>query len=412
MFLQLLEGMKIAFGAIRSNKLRSSLTSLGVVIGITFVVLMGWFLQGLDTALEQAFASLGTDVLYVDKFDWSGKKSWRETINRPDVTLRQCEELMERQKTAEISAVVARRFNGTLKYGSQNFTGVSIVGTNSVYSDIALGIIREGRFFSPAEDMYSANVVVVGHEVAKNLFGDDVSCLGREIKIKGRTFQVIGSIEKQASMFAPSFIDNQVYIPLKAYLNIYGENKSVSVAVKAGGEENLDEVRAETIGLMRQIRNLPPDAEDDFAINETQAFRDNVKTLRLSVWGIGIGMTTLSFIVGAIGIMNIMFVSVTERTKEIGIRKALGAQRRSILFQFLVEASALCFLGALIAFVLCSLIMFGVTRMDWATFLTPYIPPQLLLIAVVVSIVVGIFSGMIPAIRASKLDPVEALRYE
>jgi len=412
MLLQLIEGMKIALSAIRSNKLRSGLTSLGVIIGITFVILMGWFLQGLDTALEQAFASLGTDVLYVDKFDWSGKKSWRETINRPDVTLRQSETLMERLKTAEVSAVVARKFNGNIKSGSQNYSGVSVVGTNSVYSDIALGIIREGRFFSPAEDMYSANVVVLGFEVAKNLYSEEASCLGKTIKIKGRTFTVIGSIEKQASMFAPPFIDNQVYVPLKAYLNVFGENKSVSVAIKAGGEENLDNTRMEAIGLMRQIRNLPPEAENDFAINETQAFRDNVRTLRLSVWGIGIGMTTLSFVVGIIGIMNIMFVSVTERTKEIGIRKALGAQRRSILFQFLVEASALCVLGAVIAFVFCSLVMFGVTRMDWATFLSPYIPPQLLLIATVVSIVVGILSGMIPAIRASKLDPVEALRYE
>ncbi len=412
MLVQLIEGMKIALSAIRSNKLRSGLTSLGVIIGITFVILMGWFLQGLDTALEQAFASLGTDVLYVDKFDWSGKKSWRETINRPDVTLRQVETLMERLTTAEVSAVVARKFNSNIKSGSQNYSGVSVVGTNSVYSDIALGLIREGRFFSPAEDMYSANVVVLGFEVAKNLYGEESSCLGKTIKIKGRTFTVIGSIEKQASMFAPPFIDNQVYIPLKAYLNVFGENKSVSVAIKAGGEDNLDNTRMETIGLMRQIRNLPPEAEDDFAINETQAFRDNVRTLRLSVWGIGIGMTTLSFVVGIIGIMNIMFVSVTERTKEIGIRKALGAQRRSILFQFLVEASALCFLGAVVAFVLCSLIMFGVTRMDWATFLSPYIPPQLLFVATVVSIIVGILSGMIPAIRASKLDPVEALRYE
>jgi putative ABC transport system permease protein len=412
MFSQLIEGMKIALGAITSNKMRSSLTSLGVIIGITFVILMGWFLQGLDTALDQAFTTLGVDVLYVDKFDWAGRKSWRETLNRPDVTLRQCEELQKRITTAEVSAVIARKFNTNVKAGSLNYSGISVVGTNSVYSDIALGIIREGRFFSPVEDMYSANVAVLGFEVAKNLFGEDASCVGRTIKVKGRTFTVIGSIEKQASMFAPPFIDNQIYLPLKAYLNVFGENKSVSLAIKAGGEENMDNTRMETIGIMRQIRNLPPGVDDNFAINETAAFRENVKTLRLSVWGIGIGMTTLSFIVGAIGIMNIMFVSVTERTKEIGIRKALGAQRRSILFQFLVEASALCLAGALIAFVFCSLVMFGVTRMDWAGFLSPYIPPQLLLIATVVSVVVGIASGMLPAVRASRLDPVEALRYE
>jgi putative ABC transport system permease protein len=157
---------------------------------------------------------------------------------------------------------------------------------------------------------------------------------------------------------------------------------------------------------------LEPGEEDNFAVNESQAFRDNIASLRLGVWAVGIGLTTLSFIVGIIGIMNIMFVSVTERTKEIGIRKALGARRRSILFQFLVEASALCMLGAVIAFVICAVVMFGITRMEWASFLSPYIPPNLLLIATVVSIFVGVLAGMIPAMRASKLDPVEALRYE
>ncbi len=412
MFSQILEGIKIALSAMRSNKLRSGLTSLGVVIGITFVILMGWFLQGLDDALEMAFASLGTDVLYVDKFDWSGKKSWRETMNRPDITLKQCEELMERLKSAEVTSIIARKWQTTVKSGNQSYKGIAVCGTNSVYSGIALGVIKEGRFFSPVEDLYSSNVAIIGYEVAKNFFGEDEPCLGKTIKIRGTTFTIIGKVEKQASMFAPPFIDNQIYMPLKSFLGLFGAGKNLSIAVKAGGEANLDNTRMETVGIMRQIRNLPPEAEENFAINETEAFRDNVKTLRLSVWAIGIGMTTLSFIVGIIGIMNIMFVSVTERTKEIGIRKALGARRSSILFQFLVEASSLCLLGALIAFVFCSVVMFGVTRMDWATFLSPYIPPQLLLIATVVSIAVGVLSGMIPAMRASKLDPVEALRYE
>jgi putative ABC transport system permease protein len=249
----------------------------------------------------------------------------------------------------------------------------------------------------------------------KNLFGEDTDPIGKEIKIKGTTFTVIGKIEKQSSMFAPPWIDNQVIIPIRSFLNIYGSTKmmkNISVAIKAGGEENVENVKMEAVGHMRQIRRLAPDEEDNFAVNESQAFRDNIATLRLSIWTVGIGLTTLSFIVGIIGIMNIMFVSVTERTKEIGIRKALGARRRSILFQFLVEASSLCMLGAAIAFVFCSVMMFGITRMDWATFLSPYIPPNLLIIATIVSIVVGVMAGMIPAMRASKLDPVEALRYE
>jgi putative ABC transport system permease protein len=415
MFQQLLEGMKIAFSAIRSNKLRSGLTSLGVVIGIAFVIFMGWFLQGLDNAFESAIATLGTDVIYIDKFDWAGRKSWRETMGRPDVTVRQCEELVGRMQSAEAASIIARKWQSNIKYGNQNFNGMTIVGANSVYADIAAGVIKTGRFFSQVEDNYGANVAVVGNDIVKNVFGEGVDPIGQTIKIKGITFTVIGKIEKQSSMFAPPWIDNQVIIPIKGFLNIFGSTnkmKSISVAIKAGGEENVENTKMEAVGHMRQIRRLQPGEEDNFAVNETQAFRDSISSIRVGVWAVGIGLTTLSFIVGIIGIMNIMFVSVTERTKEIGIRKALGARRRSILFQFLVEASALCMLGAVIAFVLCAVVMFGITRMEWASFLSPYIPPNLLLIATVVSIVVGVLAGMIPAMRASKLDPVEALRYE
>ncbi len=193
---------------------------------------------------------------------------------------------------------------------------------------------------------------------------------------------------------------------------MFGTRGSLSIAVKAGGEDRIEDVRAETIGYMRQVRNLAPGANDDFAINESAAFKDQIAPIRAGVWGVGIGMTMLSFIVGVIGIMNIMFVSVTERTKEIGIRKALGAKRSSILFQFLVEASTLCFIGALISFVLCSLLMPAVVYGMEITFLSPYIPLNLLFIATCVSVVVGVVAGMVPASRASKLDPVDALRYD
>ncbi|MGB9913173.1 MAG: ABC transporter permease, partial [Candidatus Kapaibacteriota bacterium] len=190
-----------------------------------------------------------------------------------------------------------------------------------------------------------------------------------------------------------------------------------SIGIKAGSLDKMDEVREEARGLMRVIRNLKPWQEDDFSINETKAFEEIVSTFRLYVWGIGIGMTTLAFIVGMIGIMNIMFVSVAERRKEIGIRKAVGAKNRSILLQFLIESATLAFAGALSSIILCSLLVFIVAKVlpnfvPETAFLQPFLPVEFVFYASVVAIIVGVISGLLPAIRASRVDPIESLRYE
>jgi len=214
------------------------------------------------------------------------------------------------------------------------------------------------------------------------------------------------------------FIDNQVFMPLGSFLKIYGgNNRNIAIGIKAKSEDMLDEIREESRGIMRSIRNLQPGAEDDFSINETKAFENQTATLKLYVWGIGIGMTVLSFLVGIIGIMNIMFVSVAERTKEIGIRKAIGAKNRSILIQVISEATVLCLLGAFISLIFCSIIAYSVATIlpkfiPQAGFLQAFLPLELLIIASLVSLFVGILAGLIPALRASNLDPVEALRFE
>ena len=205
------------------------------------------------------------------------------------------------------------------------------------------------------------------------------------------------------------FIDNQVYVPLRVFFSMYGSDRSVTVAVRAGSEERLPEVRLETIGLMRQIRNLRPDEPIDFSLNESQAFRDSIAQIRLTVWGVGIGMTVLSFIVGIIGIMNIMLVSVTERTREIGIRKALGATYKNILLQFIIEAVVIGVTGGLLG------IFLGVVGArlvslvaGWNTVIS-YIA---IFGAFTISVMIGLFFGIYPARKAALLDPIDALRYE
>jgi putative ABC transport system permease protein len=406
------ESFRIAFEGLQANKLRSFLTTLGVVIGITFVILMGWFLNGLDAALESTVNLLGTDVMYIDKWSWSGGQNWRKTMQRKNITYQRAMEFCNSVKTAEVSLPEAHKWGTTVKERDRTITGISVIGVPYSYSQLPAGTILYGRFFSQFEDEYSTNVTVLGYGVAKALFPEG-DAIGRTIKIGGRTFEIIGVIIKRGTMMM-DFVDNQVIVPISTFFGVYGmTGRSISIAVKAGSAEKLDETRAEATGLMRSIRNVPPGQEEDFSINETQTFKEQVETLRLATWGIGIGLTLLSFIVGIIGIMNIMFVSVTERTKEIGIRKSLGAKSSSILTQFLVESASLCLVGALIAFTFCSVVIaIAVRLVPEADFLTPYVPPQLILIAAVVSIIVGILAGIVPAMRASALDPVEALRYE
>ena len=396
--------------------MRSGLASLGVVVGISVVILMGWILGGLDKAVQDTFNSIGEDMLYVDKWEWAGGKNWKDLRYRKNITLEQIKTFSEKMQSAELVIPIASAWQATIKSENESYQGISMRGTSSDFGLTSGGELLEWRFFTNMEDEYGTNVVVIGYNVYNTIFPSG-GAIGREIKINKYKFTVIGVIKKQGTMFF-DMMDNMVYIPLGTFLSDFGaRDRSLSIAVKAGSAERMDEVRDETRGWMRIIRNLQPDDEDDFSINETKAFEESMQTIRLYVWGIGIGMTSLSFLVGMIGIMNIMFVTVTERTKEIGIRKAIGAKNSSILMQFLVESSALCFVGAIISLVLCSAIAYITAtylpeHIKGVAFLTKFLPLELFIIATTTSVFIGMAAGLIPAMRAAGLDPVEALRFE
>ncbi len=415
-FNEIKESIVIAFDAMRGNKLRSFLASLGVVIGISFVILMGWIISGLDRAVEDTFNIIGTDMLYVDKWDWAGGRNWKEVQARKNISYSQATEFQSRMQSAEVIVPIARYFGANVKFGNNTFSGIQVQGVTSDLSRTPAGSIAMGRFFSPFEDEQADNVCVIG-SIPNGLIFTDSLGVGKTIKINGMNYLIVGVLNKQGTMMM-DFMDNVIYLPMKSFFAQFGNtNRSINIAVKAGSVERLDEVRAETEGIMRTIRNLKPGDENDFSINETKVFETTTAALRASVWAIGIGMTVLSFIVGMIGIMNIMFVSVTERTKEIGIRKAIGAKKRNILVQFITEAAALSFIGAIISFVFCSIIVYLAATylpelVPALEFLSPIIPFNLLFIASFVSIIVGLLAGLIPAIRASNLNPIDALRYE
>lgn len=416
MLYEIKESIMLSIDALRSNKLRAFLASLGVVIGISIVIMMGWLLGGLDKAMQDTFSVIGTDMLYVDKWDWTGGDNWRSQRIRKDITVKQAEQLKELHGTAEYVIPNINQWATTIEYKGETYEGMTAVGTTAENVNTPVGNLQLGRYFNEFEEEYGSNVIVIGHLVYATIFqGEDP--IGKTIKLNGRPLRVIGVVQKRGTMFF-DFIDRQMFLPLKKYAGIWNiDKKSMSIGIKAGLENDLDEVRNETIGLMRIIRNLKPNEPNDFSINETKAFEKSIADIRLQVYTVGIGMTLLAFIVGIIGIMNIMFVTVTERTKEIGIRKSLGAKKRSIWIQFLVESSILCLLGAFLSLVICSVIAYLA-----ATYLPQYypeigflltvLPTELFIIAAVVSVVVGLLAGLIPAIRASNLDPVEALRFD
>lgn len=415
---EIIENIKMAFDSTIASPLRSFLASLGVMVGISIVILMGWLLDGLDNSFQKTFEIIGADMIYIDKWDWTGGKSWRFYRNRKNITLEQAIKLKDMHKSAELVIPNFNQWGRNVTYNKETIEGISVVGAPTDNQFTPAGDLILGRYYSEYEDNQGSLVVVIGYNIFKALFPNG-DALGKEIKMGGRNYEIIGVVRKRGT-FIFDFIDNQVFIPLNTFIKNYGKRvRSVNIGIKAGSEAKLDLVRDESIGLMRSIRNVNPNDENDFSINETKVFEQSIASIRRIIWIAGIGLTMLSFVVGIIGIMNIMFVSVTERTKEIGIRKSMGAKKRSIWSQFLFESSALTFGGALISIAVCSgiiyiakivVVKFFPDLADVAEFFPPYLSPKLVIIASVVSIVLGVFAGLIPAIRASNLDPVNALR--
>ncbi len=404
---ELKEGLLISFRAIRANKMRSVLTTLGIFIGIISVTLMGTAIEGLDRKFEDSISKIGADVLYVQKFPWfMGQEFWT-LRNRRNIQVKDADAI-ERQSVYVDAVAPQMGTRRSVKYKGKIVEGVQVIGTTDQY--IALGglDLSNGRFFSPMESDGGRPVVVLGIDVAEELFPYE-DPVGKTVKVGNHTFRVVGVLSKQGSFLGLVSLDNQVILPIERFEKLFGgtRHRYVTVAVKAPSVEMVPEVKEEIRGIMRKQRHLAPAEEDDFAINQQEAFKQVFDSIGAVIAGVGLFITGLSLFVGGIGIMNIMFVSVTERTREIGVRKAIGAPRRTILMQFLIESAFLCLLGGLIGVAIAfplSLII--------DTVLPTAMPLSIVGIALLVSVFVGVVSGFLPAYRASRMDPVEALRYE
>ncbi|HTK31569.1 MAG TPA: ABC transporter permease [Candidatus Saccharimonadaceae bacterium] len=404
------ESLRIAFAALVANKMRGALTTLGIVIGIVAVVTTMTAVNGLQNRFRENFSAIGSDVIYVSRMPWVIVNDFFLYRNRPGIDLREADALEARLRgRALVNPSLETRVD--VKRGAETLEGVSVIGTTEKQSQMSSAQPQTGRFLMPYDLMSKKNVCVIGSDIRERLF-KGLDPLHRTLKLGRNEFRVIGVMEKQGGSFlgGPNF-DLQVYIPITTFVRAFGGRRGradVNIAVKAPSQEAMADLQYVVIGEMRKVRGLRPVQPDNFSINQLDTLVGAFNSVMGVVLLVGLLITSISLFVGAVGVMNIMLVSVTERTREIGIRMAIGATRRSILLQFLFESSAIGVLGGAIGIVLAA----GATAILNATVMPASLSLPILGIAVLVSIVVGVVAGVAPAYRGARIDPIEALRYE
>jgi putative ABC transport system permease protein len=403
---------KMALQELWKNKLRTFLSLFGITIGIFCIIGVLATVNSLEHNIQNEVKSLGTNTIYIDKWDYSAGGGpdypWWKYVNRPSPKYSEMKQIKERTPSAKYAAF-AINANDNLEYGGNVLSNVNLYGISEDFDNIQPVEINTGRYLSEAEFDRGVNSVVIGDEIAQKLYGSPETAVGKELSTRGKKLQVIGVIKKQGQQMIGGWnFDQSIVMPYYFARNIMNELKADPVIMVQGQDDLTSKaLKDDLTGTMRAIHKLTPTKEEDFALNDINDFSEAISSAFVGLNIGGWAIAALSLIVGMFGVANIMFVSVRERTSQIGLKKAIGAKSRVILTEFLLESAFLCIIGGLIGLTLVFLLTQILTH---ALNFPVFVSTSYMILAIVICIVVGILAGFIPALQASRMDPVVAIR--
>ncbi|ULQ57501.1 ABC transporter permease [Flavihumibacter rivuli] len=408
-FIEILgSSLKMALGEFRSNKLRTFLSLFGITIGIFCIIGVLATVSSLEQNVQKDIKSLGSNTIFIDKWDYSGQIPYWKLVNRPIPKVEEMDLLRKTVPEASNIAFALQRMD-KVEFEDEKLDNVRMYGVTEDFSNIQTIEVIDGRYLQQTDFDYGSNSAVIGYKVAEELFGRPERAVGRQVKIYDRWVNVAGLIKKQGSSIIGGWeFDNCVIMSYQFMRSLVREETSQPV-IMLQGRENIPmaALRDETTGAMRSIRKLKPTQNDNFSLNDVDAFGEFAAQLFSGINMGGFFIALLSLVVGMFGVANIMFVTVRERTSQIGLKKAIGARRRVIMMEFLMESAFLCIMGGLIGLIL----VFILTQIISGMLGFPiYISVKILAFAIGICIFIGVLAGIIPASIAAKMDPVVAIR--